>query len=46
MLKMTEQTAVNKSQSPRRKDLPFLKRNFQGTPEYYNVKRESHSGTP
>jgi len=43
---MTKQTAVNKSQSPRRKELPFLKRNFLGIPEYYNANRESHSGTP
>jgi len=46
MLKMTKETAVNKSQSPRRKDLPFLKRDFRGTPEYYNVNRESYSGNP
>ena len=37
MLKITKKTAVNKSQNPRRKDFPFLKRNFRGNQKVTNL---------
>ena len=37
---MRNETAETKSQSPRRKDLPFLMRSFRGSPESCQINRE------